>query len=227
VIVLNKTDLVSEAELATLHGILKSLNTRARIVNSSFGKVPLDQLLDTGLFDFEAASAAPGWLKELRGEHVPESEEYGITSFVYRSRKPFHPERLAKLFAEEWPGVVRSKGYFWLASRHDLVGAWSQAGAVSRHNLAGRWWAAVPKQQWPEDKESREMIRSRSVEPFGDRQQELVLIGIGFDEATLRERLDACLLNDEELRLGPASWTAFNDPFPVWMLQEQVQEETA
>jgi G3E family GTPase len=227
VIVLNKTDLVSPNELSTLHRILKGLNTRARIVDSSFGKVALDQVLDTGLFDFEAASAAPGWLKELRGEHVPESDEYGITSFVYRSRLPFHPERLAVLFAEEWPGVVRSKGYFWLASRHDMVGTWSQAGAVSRHGLAGRWWAAVPKQQWPEDKESREMIRSRWIEPFGDRQQELVLIGIGFNEAVLRARLDACLLTDDEMRLGPASWTGLRDPFPVWRLQEQVQEETA
>lgn len=219
VIVLNKTDLVQPEELAQLKGVLRSLNSRAEIVTSSFGQIPLDTVMGTGRFDFDAASQAPGWLKKMHGEHIPESEEYGITSFVYRSRRPFHPKRFWNWIQEEWPGVVRSKGYFWLASRNDLVGNWSQAGAMSRHGLAGRWWAAVPQRHWPGDEESREMIAQRWVEPFGDRQQELVIIGTGVDEAALRAGFDACLLTRDELNRDSAVWENFDDPFPAWPLQ--------
>ncbi|CAB3762125.1 zinc metallochaperone GTPase ZigA [Paraburkholderia solisilvae] len=217
VIVLNKTDLMSAAELERLKGVLRSLNARARIVESQFGRVPVDRILNTGLFDFEAAAQAPGWLKEMRGEHIPESEEYGITSFVYRARRPFHPRRFFDWIQQEWPGVVRSKGYFWLASRHDLVGEWSQAGAISRHQRAGTWWAAVPKGSWPQTPDALEIIRSRSQAPYGDRQQELVLIGTNMNEAALRAAFDACLLDDDELALGAKSWLTFDDPFPSWV----------
>jgi G3E family GTPase len=216
VIVVNKADLVTPDELARLFSILQALNPRARIQLAQFGRVPLDEVLDTGLFDFEQASTAPGWLKELRGEHVPETEEYGIASFVYRARRPFHPQRFWNLVHSEWPGVVRSKGWFWLASRPDFAGSWSQAGGACRHGAAGMWWSAVDKAHWPEDPEDRAGIEGEFQGEWGDRRQELVLIGMGMDEAALRSSLDACLLNDEEMALGPAGWSRFPDPFPRW-----------
>ncbi len=223
VIVLNKTDLLDAAELERLDGLLKNLNPRADIVRARFGQVPLERILDTGRFDFAAAAEAPGWLAELRGEHVPETEEYGITSFVYRARRPFHPERFHEWINQEWPGVVRSKGYFWLASRPTMVGSWSQAGAVVRHELAGLWWAAVPRDRWPQDEEGLAAIRARWDDAVGDAQQELVLIGIDMDEAALRAHLDACLLNDTEYASSPAAWTQLPDPFPRWAFASQEQ----
>lgn len=223
VIVLNKTDLLDAAELERLEGLLKNLNPRADIVRARFGQVPLERILDTGRFDFAAAAEAPGWLAELRGEHVPETEEYGITSFVYRARRPFHPQRFHEWINQEWPGVVRSKGYFWLASRPTMVGSWSQAGAVVRHELAGLWWAAVPRERWPQDEEGLAAIRARWDDAVGDAQQELVLIGIDMDEAALRARLDACLLNDAEYASRPAEWTRLPDPFPRWAFASQEQ----
>lgn len=227
VIVLNKTDLMSEEDLGCLEGILKQLNPRADIVQSHFSQVPLNRILDTGRFDFNAAADAPGWLAELRGEHIPETEEYGIRSFVYRARRPFHPQRFWQWAGSAWPGVIRSKGYFWLASRPDKVGAWSQAGAVSRHELAGIWWAGLDREQWPEDEESLAMIEGRWEEPFGDAQQELVLIGMEMDEVALRARFDACLLTDEEMAAGYDFWLTLPDPFPVWMIAEEEQTELA
>jgi G3E family GTPase len=224
VIVLNKTDLVCADELERLRAILRSLNPRADIVASRFGAVPLDRVLNTGRFDFDAAAEAPGWLAELRGEHVPESEQYGIASFVYRARRPFHPQRLWQWFGNEWPGVVRSKGYFWLATRPDFAGAWSQAGAMSRHACAGLWWAAVDRAEWPQDEEGQATIRARWQEPHGDRQQELVLIGIGMDEAALTAGFDACLLTDAELALGETGWAGLADPFPQWLLEAAMEE---
>ncbi|MBK7848726.1 MAG: GTP-binding protein [Zoogloea sp.] len=223
VIVLNKTDLLDAAELERLDGLLKNLNPRADIVRARFGQVPLKRILDTRRFDFAAAAEAPGWLAELRGEHVPETEEYGITSFVYRARRPFHPERFHEWINQEWPGVVRSKGYFWLASRPTMVGSWSQAGAVVRHELAGLWWAAVPRDRWPQDEEGLAAIRARWDDAVGDAQQELVLIGIDMDEAALRAHLDACLLNDTEYASSPAAWTQLPDPFPRWAFASQEQ----
>ncbi|MBL8466232.1 zinc metallochaperone GTPase ZigA [Methyloversatilis discipulorum] len=216
VILLNKLDLITRAEREQLTGILRSLNPGARIETASFGKVPLDKVLGTGLFDFERASRSPGWLKEMRGEHVPESEAYGIGSFVYRARRPFHPERFGQWVDAEWPGVVRSKGYFWLASHPALAGSWSQAGAVARHGPAGRWWVAVPEKHWPDDAEAVQRIREKWDERTGDARQEIVLIGMGMDEAALRQRFDACLLTDEEIAAGPAIWTSWHNPFPDW-----------
>jgi G3E family GTPase len=227
VIVLNKTDLMTPAEIGQLEGILKTLNPRADIVHSSFGKVPLDRVLNTGRFDFEAAQDAPGWLKELRGEHVPETEEYGISSFVYRARKPFHPERLWTWLGQEWPGVVRSKGHFWLASRPDFCANWSQAGAISRNELAGMWWAATPSDYWPQDEESLAMIKQRWLEPWGDRQQELVLIGMNMDESAIRAGFDACLLSDEEMASGVSGWRKLPDPFPAWHAAHEEEQDAA
>jgi G3E family GTPase len=216
VLVVNKTDLVTAVERERLMAILRSLNPRARIELSEFGRVPLARVLDTGLFDFEQAEQAPGWLAELRGEHVPESEAYGIRSFVYRSRVPFHPMRFWKLVQSEWEGVVRSKGFFWLASRATRAGTWSQAGGACRYGAAGSWWAAVPREHWPTDEEALALIRNNWDPATGDARQELVLIGIGMDEQALRARLDACLLTDNEMRFGASWWQNFEDPFPSW-----------
>lgn len=219
VIVINKADMVSTDDLGRLQEILKTLNPRARQVVAKFGHVPLASIMDTGLFDFEQAAQAPGWLKELRGEHIPESEQYGISSFVYRARRPFHPQRFWALIHTEWAGVLRSKGYFWLASRYDFAGNWAQAGGACRHAAAGLWWSAVDASQWPDDPEYLVQIRKNLDPQFGDRRQELVLIGIGMDETALRARLDACLLNDDEMALGPQGWQNLPDPFPAWGLE--------
>ena len=216
VLVVNKADLVTAEERERLMAILRSLNPRARIETSEFGRVALDRVLDTGFFDFEQAERAPGWLAELRGEHAPESDTYGIRSFVYRARLPFHPQRFWDLVQSEWEGVVRSKGFFWLASRATRAGSWSQAGGACRYGVAGLWWAAVPREHWPADEEALEAIRKNWDPATGDARQELVLIGIGMDEAGLRARLDACLLTESEMRHGASWWTNFPDPFPSW-----------
>lgn len=216
VIVVNKADLVSEPERARLSAILATLNPRARIEIARFGRVPLEKVLDTGLFDFETASLAPGWLKEMRGEHLPETVEYGIASFAYRARRPFHPQRFWDLIHSEWAGVVRSKGYFWLASRPELAGSWSQAGGACRHGPAGYWWDAVPQDHWPEDEAHRALIAQKSQGEWGDRRQELVFIGMEMDEAVIRARLDDCLLSDAEMRIGRSGWVNLPDPFPRW-----------
>ncbi|WP_322047727.1 zinc metallochaperone GTPase ZigA [Paraburkholderia sp. J67] len=216
VMVVNKIDLIDAAGRARLIAILRGLNPRARIEIAEFGRVPLDRVLDTKLFDFDEAAKAPGWLQELRGEHTPETEEYGIGSFVWRARRPMHPQRFWALVNSEWPGVVRSKGFFWLASRPAHAGSWSQAGSVCRHGAAGLWWAAVPKAHWPTDEESLAFIDENWDESVGDARQELVLIGIDMDETALRRRLDACLLDDAEMATGPQTWESFDDPFPAW-----------
>lgn len=219
VIVLNKADLITPEELDHLQHILRSLNPRARQVISEFGKVPLDQVMNTGLFDFEQAEQAPGWLQELRDEHIPESEQYGITSFVYRARRPFHPQRFWNLIHSEWEGVLRSKGFFWLATRPDFAGSWSQAGGACRHGAGGLWWSAVDEAHWPEDAESLERIAENSAEEYGDRRQELVFIGIHMDKLILSAKLDACLLTDSEMRLGETGWRKLPDPFPRWAIE--------
>jgi len=218
VIIINKADLVGSAERARLEHALRQLNRGARILSASFCEVPLDSIVDTGLFDFERAAAAPGWLAELRGSHTPETEEYGITSFVYEARRPFHPERFHAAMQLDWPGnVLRSKGYFWLASRHDLVGHWSQAGGLVRHGAAGWWWSAVPEQRWPDDRAQRAAIRADFDGDYGDRRQQIVFIGQHLNSDAMRARLDACLLDDAELAAGPGAWRTLPDPFPSWI----------
>lgn len=218
VLVINKIDLVSTLELARLKEILRHLNPAARVVHADHGQVSLDAILDTGLFDFEQASRAPGWLAELRGEHVPESEEYGIASFVYRARLPFHPERLLAVLEDDglFASVLRSKGFFWIASRHDISVLWSQAGSSASCEPAGFWYDALPEPQWPEGDEVRAEIRAELQGPWGDRRQELVFIGAPLHEERIREALNAALLTDAELLLGPEGWRQLNDPFPAW-----------
>lgn len=213
VIILNKLDLVSPAERDQLYGILKGLNPRAHIEAATFGKVALDKVLDTGLFDFDEASNAPGWLKELRGEHTPETQEYGISSFVYRARRPFHPARFHAVVEQEWPGVVRSKGYFWMASQPAFACNWSQAGAICRHDIAGYWWVAVAPESWPEDPEQLAAIHNIWQEEVGDARQEIVLIGMDMDQPALVAMLDSCLLDDAEMAMKAEGWQRFADPF--------------
>ncbi|MGY3094605.1 zinc metallochaperone GTPase ZigA [Pantoea agglomerans] len=215
-LVLNKTDLLSPAQLHQLKGMLQALNPHALIVNSEFGQVPLDCLLNTGRFDFDRAAQAPGWLQTLRGEHQPESEEYGIRNFVYRARRPFHPQRFWHAVNHQLDGVIRSKGYFWLASRPEYAAMWSQAGAVARQGYAGRWWVSVPRTEWPQDADSLNFIAEQWHEGTGDARQELVFIGIEMDEKSVRAALDHALLTPQEMAAGPEQWLTLADPVPVW-----------
>jgi G3E family GTPase len=211
-LLLNKCDLVEEATLLELEVLLRRLNPEAKILRSAFGRVPLAELLETQRFDFEKASRAPGWLATLRGEEASEADEYGITSFVFRARRPFHPERLLTVLGADWPGLLRSKGFAWLATNHDLALLWSQAGGASRIEPAGYWWAATPEDQWPDDPESLASTQADWQEPWGDRRQELVFIGQAVSESMLCAALDAALLTDEEQALGPEGWLTFPDP---------------
>jgi len=216
VLIISKADLVSRQDMERLEGILRHLNPEARLVRAEHGRVPIESVIGTGLFDDAKAATYAGWAKELAGIHTPETEEYGIGSFVYRARRPFHPARLHAFFASEWVGVLRSKGFFWLATRMNEVGAWSQAGPACRTSRAGFWWASAPSASWPTAPDTIAEIHRDFQEPYGDRRQELVLIGIGMSEAALRAGFDSCLLTDAELRLGPEGWRAFADIFTSW-----------
>lgn len=215
VLILNKTDLLSAAEVGQLEGILRHLNPGAELLRATHGRIPLRAILDTGRFDMERAAASPGWLRELRGEHVPETIEYGITSFVYRARRPLHPKRFSDFIHGEWPGVLRSKGFCWIATRSDWVGLWSQAGTTCSLEPGGRWWATVPRSAWPQEPEVVAQIEKECQGEYGDRRQELVFIGIGMDEAALRAGLDRCLLTDGEWA-RPTQWSRFVDPIMPW-----------
>jgi G3E family GTPase len=215
VIILNKCDLASEARLARVEATLRSLNTRAKIIRSTKSQVPLSEVLGTGRFDMDEAASSAKWLQELQNDHTPETEEYGVSSIVFRARRPFHPQRLHNFITGGFLKTVRSKGFVWLANRHELAGLWSQAGGSFRLEPAGLWWAARPDKQ-PDDEESRAWLARNWQEPFGDRRQELVLIGVHWDKAMQVAMLETCLLNDEEMAQGPAAWAHFEDSFPQW-----------
>ena len=217
-ILISKTDLVTSEEVKRLTAILKTLNTSAKIVPISHGKVDVNDVLDTGLFDFERAQQAPGWLKEMRGEHVPETEEYGIGSFTYSARRPFHPNKFFNFLhgTEKYGKLIRSKGYFWLATRPQFAGQWSQAGGIASYGFAGMFWKAVPKKDWPEDEQYLASIKEQWVEPFGDMRQELVFIGRDLDQKKMTQALDECLLSEEEVLKGKVYWSTLDDPFPLW-----------
>ncbi len=215
VLVLNKVDLISEAQKDKLMAVLRSLNPRAGSLFHSLGRFHLITYLIPDC-SISIAAQAPGWLKELRGEHTPETEEYGITSFVFRARRPFHPARFWQVMDNELNGVVRSKGYFWLASRPEFAGSWSQAGGVARQGLGGMWWASVPKERWPEDPESLKFIMSHWMDGIGDARQELVFIGMEMNESELRNRLESALLTDTEMAEGPLKWRHYPDPVEPW-----------
>ncbi len=217
VLLINKADLATEADLNRLEAILRALNPTARILRSTFGRVPLTEILNTGRFDFELAAISPEWLKEARGAHLPETEEYGISSFVYRARRPFHPARLMDLLeGGGFDSVLRSKGFFWLATRHHSVGVWSQAGQVVTFEDGGNWWVVTPRADWPTAPELLAEIEAVMQPEFGDRRQELVIIGVEMDHVAVRAALDACLLTDAEMAQGWRRWRRFEDPFPAW-----------
>ena len=218
VIMLNKTDLVTEPELTTLKGLMKSLNPTATILTTRESEVPLRRILNTGTFDLTEAENSPGWLRELEGEHTPETETYGFNSYIFRAAAPFHPERFHQFLHERFPiGVYRSKGMFWLASRPADALVWSQAGGSLRYECVGTWWASKSADylaRHPMFRQQRDLIMSTWDEAWGDRKQELVFIGQAVDGPKIEAALQRCLLRDwevEEFRDG----VAFRDPFPA------------
>ena len=177
------------------------------------------RILNTGRFDLEKAMTSPAWNSEPRFERQSETDEYGVSSFVYRARRPFHPERFWKfLQANGLKNVLRSKGVVWIAGRGEFAGVWSQAGHNCQLDPAGYWYAVLPKEEWPDDPADRAMIEAVWQAGVGDRRQELVMIGIGIDPNHLTAALDSCLLTNEEMRLGDAGWATFRDPLPAWNL---------
>jgi G3E family GTPase len=218
VLILNKCDLLSDPELQEVEGMLRGLNATAPILRAERGRVPLTAILDTKRFDFDRASESPGWKAVLRGQEHPETAEYGITSFVYRARMPFHPARLWDVLNDQslTVGLLRSKGFVWIVTRPMWVGVWSQAGRVMELSPAAAWWADTPREDWPTDAAERADIESQFAEPFGDRRQELVFIGKKLDEPTIRAALDEALMTDAEMIGGQAFWNTIHDPLPLW-----------
>ena len=213
VLILNKTDLVDQETVEELTAVLQRLNPDAKIIESAHSQVALDEILDTHLFDFEEASQGAGWIKELTEEHTPETEEYGISSFVYRRKKPFHPERWLR-WLEEWPEeVVRAKGFFWLATRMDMIGLLSQAGPSIIFQGAGEWLATYPEQERNQILQEEPELLERWDEEFGDRMTELVLIGIDMNREDIESSLNQCLLTEGEMKMD---WKALNDPLPAF-----------
>ncbi len=218
IILLNKTDLVGEQTVGLLEAAIRKLNPGARIIRTSFSKVSLKEILHTGLFNFEEAASSAGWQKELEGVHTPETEEYGISSFVFRSHVPFHPERLWDYLNHDYPsGVIRAKGLFWLASRPADALNFSQAGGSSRLEKAGVWWAGMPFKErirYEAFVDNQRFIEGKWHKKWGDRQTELVFIGQDIDPEMMTAELSACLLQKTEIDLYDQS-IAFRDPFPT------------
>lgn len=218
VLLISKTDLMTKDQINQLTAILRVLNPSARIVPVVDGKVDQNLILNTHSYEPKSMSLQPGWIAALSGEKLPESEEYGVDSFIWSARRPMHPERFWDLLSSSWQAgdLLRSKGFFWLATRPDSIGLYQQAGATLKVEYAGMWWAAVPQSLWPTSDEMREWIQRKWSEPTGDRRQEIVFIGRKINELWLRHRLDACLLTDDELDLDSSHWLSTPDPFPSW-----------
>lgn len=220
VIVLNKISDAPPDGRDLARKIVRALNADAVVIETDFGRVPLAAILDTGLYDRERAERHPTWAKELYGfrDHVPETEEYGISSFVYRARRPFHPQAFNGFLARTFPGLIRAKGHFWLATRPDWCGELSIAGGVCRTEALGRWWVAVPESRWPDAPDWRQAVRRNWHSVWGDRRQELVFIGAKLDEAAIRAALDGCLVGDAlaMTRFNPDRYRDLPDPFPLW-----------
>lgn len=224
VILINKTDCVSPEDLKEIQGVIHALNPRAKVHLTQNSAIPLKEVMHTGLFDMQEAEQNQGWLDSLQG-HTPETEEYGIGSFVYRSHRPFHPQRFQNLIQSTWEGVVRAKGLFWLATRMELAGFISQAGVLRDSRAIGFFWSAVDRSEWPRDEQSLAEIQANSREPYGDRRQEIVIIGRNMDQPALRAKFDMCLLTDAEFAQGPEGWARMPDPFPQWLPTVPVSEE--
>lgn len=217
VVVLNKTDDAGPNRVDAARKIIRSLNADAKIIETTHSNVPANDILDTGLFDYDRAHEHPMWAKELYGfaDHVPETEEYGVTSSVYRARRPFHPQKIHDLLNGPLPGVIRAKGHFWMASRPEWVAEFSLAGALSSTTPIGTWWASVPQERWPDADGLERYMQDNWQEPWGDRRQEIVFIGAGIDWPALKARLDAALM-PEDFTLSSQTLDNLPDPFPVW-----------
>jgi G3E family GTPase len=216
VIVLNKVSDAGPERTDAARKIIKALNPVARLIETDHARVPHDAVLNTGLFDFDKAHAHPLWAQELYGfaDHVPETEEYGIRSFVYRARRPFHPAKVHAVLNGDLPGVIRAKGHFWIATRPNWVAEFALAGAMSSVTPLGGWWAAIPRDRWPQDAGAVAKMRENWLEPWGDRRQEIVFIGHGMDQAAITAALDAALVEAQDFT--PAAWKDLPDPFPAW-----------
>jgi G3E family GTPase len=222
VILLNKIDAATPQQLAAARKVIRSLNPDADLIETSMSRVTLDRVLDTRLFDHQKAQQHPLWYKELHGfaTHTPESEEYGVRSFVYREKRPFDPAKFHRFLNSTWPGVIRAKGHFWLATRPDWVGELSQAGALVRHQPLGFWWTAVPKERWPKDTELVRRIAELWDPVYGDRRQEIVFIGTHMNESAIRSRLNDCLVAEPNGKADDQSeGLKLADPFPAWRWQ--------
>ncbi|RVV98231.1 GTP-binding protein [Mesobaculum littorinae] len=223
VVVLNKISDAGPQRLDAARKIVTSLNPDAQIIEADHARVPQDRILGTGLFDFETAHEHPLWAKELYGfaDHIPETEEYGVSSFVYRARRPFDPAAIHKVLTGPLQGVIRAKGHFWVATRPDWLAEFSLAGALSTVKPMGRWWATVPKSRWPDHPAARDYLARHWEEPFGDRRQELVFIGFDMDKVAITAALDAALMPGEGFT--PAAWAGLPDPFPGWRMAEAAE----
>jgi G3E family GTPase len=219
VIILNKTDLVTQSQLETLKASIHKLNPVAKIVCSELGKVNPNEIINTGLFNYEEAENSAGWIRELEGIHTPGTEEYGISSFVFRSEKPFHPYRFWDFISENFPPtIIRSKGLFWMASRPEQAINWSQAGGSMKAESAGVWWASMPlseRENFNNFVENQEIIEERWTLDYGDRLNELVFIGISFDEKEVRQQLENCLCTPDEIMDLQDGFFPNKDPFPI------------
>ena len=219
VILLNKTDMVTESDLRNLYDIINKLNPDARIIPTNHSKVNLQEVINTGLFDFEKAESSAGWIKELENEHIPETEEYGIGSFVYRRKKPFHPNRFLDFIQHTFPkNIIRSKGLFWIASRPDQALVWSSAGGSLKTDPAGVWWDSMPFSErinYADFVNNQQMIESEWGSDFGDRKIELVFIGQQLDVSAITNKLDECLLNQEEVSEWKDGKLQLTDNWPV------------
>ena len=218
VVILNKVADAGPQRTDAARKIIRSLNADAKIIETNHSDVAAQEILDTGMFDFEKAHEHPMWAKELYGfaDHVPETEEYGVASFVYRARQPFEPEKIMKTLNGDLPGVIRAKGHFWLATRPNWVAEFSLAGALSSVKPLGTWWASVPKDRWPDHESARAYMQAHWSEPWGDRRQEIVFIGTGIDWPALKARLDACLVPESVASSPDALPLDLPDPFPGW-----------
>lgn len=216
VIVLNKTTDAGPRRLDKARKIVRALNPDAKLIETDFGRVDAEAIFDTGLFDFDRAHMHPMWAKELYGfqDHVPETEEYGISSFVYRARRPFHPRKIHDVLNSALPGVIRAKGHFWIATRPSWAVEYSLAGVVSSVAPLGGWWASVPRERWPTDPDSLAEAAKNWQDPWGDRRQELVFIGAGMDSAAITKALDEALVDASDFT--PEAWARLPDPFPQW-----------
>lgn len=218
VIVINKSDLVSFADLEKLKSLLGKLNPAARKIMTIRGKVDLGDILATGLFDIEKARTAAGWLKVMRGKEVSEADSYGVSSFSIQQRRPFHPERLWSLLnnADFWQGIIRSKGVFWLGSQPAIMALWSRAGGHLEWAPLGTWWASIPKSKWPDDADFKTWMKTVWQKGFGDRRNELVFIGVNMDQELIRTKIESCLVTDAEMAQILVGKFRSSDPFPNW-----------